>query len=55
MIRLEIGDDDVGKLNIVLGQAHQLLSEDGDALAQDLIVGASLTLRRDGGYFHPVP
>ena len=55
MIRLEIGDDDAGKLDIVLGQAHHLLGENGDALAQNLILGASLTLRRDGGYFHPVP
>jgi hypothetical protein len=55
MIRLEIGDDDAGKLDIVLGQAYHLLGENGDALARDLIVGASLTLRRDGGYFHPDP
>jgi hypothetical protein len=55
MIRLDIGDDDAGKLDIVLGQAHHLLGEGGDALAQNLIVGASLTLRRDGGYFHPIP
>ena len=55
MIRLEIGDDDAGKLDIVLGQAHHLLGENGDAMAQGLIAGATLTLRRDGGYFHPVP
>jgi hypothetical protein len=54
MIRLEIGDD-AGKLDIALGQAHLLLGEDGDALAQDLIADATLTLRRDGGYFHPIP
>ncbi len=55
MIRLEIGDDDVGKLDIVLGQAHHLLGESGDAMAQGLIAGATLALRRDGGYFHPIP
>ena len=53
MIRLQIGDDDTGKLDIVLGQTHDLLSENGDALAQGLILGATLILRRDGGYFHP--
>jgi hypothetical protein len=55
MIRLQIGDDDAGKLGVVLGQAHHLLGENGDALAQGLIRGATLTLRRDGGYFHPIP
>ena len=42
MIRLEIGDNDVGKLDIVLGQAHHLLGESGDAMAQGLIAGATL-------------
>jgi hypothetical protein len=55
MIRLEIGDDDAGKLDIVLGQVHHLLGENGDAMAQGLIAGATLALRRDGGYFHPIP
>jgi hypothetical protein len=55
MIRLEIGDDDAGKLDIVLGQTYHLLGENRDALAQGLILGANLTLRRDGGYFHPIP
>jgi AbiJ N-terminal domain 3 len=55
MIRLEIEDDDVGKLDIALGQAHHLLGESGDAMAQGLIAGATLALRRDGGYFHPIP
>jgi AbiJ N-terminal domain 3 len=53
MIRMQIGDDDAGKLEVVLGQAHHLLGENGDALAQSLTLGATLTLRRDGGYFHP--
>ena len=47
MIRLEIGDADDDKLDIVLGQTYLLLGENGDALAQELIVDASLTLRRD--------
>ena len=55
MIRLEIGDADDDKLDIVLGQTYLLLGENGDALAQELIVDASLTLRRDGGYFQPIP
>jgi hypothetical protein len=55
MIRLEIEDDDPGKLDLALGQAHSLLGEAGDALAQGLISAASLTLRRDGGYFQPYP
>jgi len=42
MIRLQIEDDDAGKLDLVLGQARCLLGENGDVLAQSLIVGASL-------------
>jgi AbiJ N-terminal domain 3 len=55
MIRLQIGDGDLGKLDVVLGQAHHLLGENGDVLAQGLIMGAILSLRQDGGYFHPIP
>jgi hypothetical protein len=55
MIRLQIRDEDAGKLDIVLGQAHHLLGESGDALAQGLLLGATLTLRWDGGYYHPTP
>ena len=55
MIRLQIGDDDAGKLHVVLGQAHHLLGENGEVLAQGLIQDATLTLRRDGGYFNPIP
>jgi hypothetical protein len=54
MIRLQI-DDDPGKLNIVLGQAHHLLGDNGDALAQDLLLGATLTLRSNGAYYQPHP
>ena len=55
MIRLQIEDDDAGKLDLVLGQAHCLLGENGDVLAQSLIMGAALTVRRDGGIFYPIP
>jgi hypothetical protein len=55
MIRLHIGDDDAGKLDLVLGQVHRLLGENGDVLAQGLIVGATLILRRDGGIYYPTP
>ena len=55
MIRLKIEDDDAGKLVLVLGQTCHLLGDCSDALAQGLIMAATLTLRRDGGYFHPVP
>ena len=36
MIRLEIGDDDAGKLDIVLGQTHHLLGESGDVILERL-------------------
>ena len=55
MIRLDIADDDAGQLDIVLGQVHHLLGENGDTHAENLILGTTLTLRRDGGYFHPHP
>jgi len=54
MIRLQI-EDDAGKLDLVLGQAHCLLGENGDVLAQSLILGAALAVRRDGGIYHPIP
>jgi hypothetical protein len=55
MIRLKIEDDDAGKLDLVLGQACCVLGDSDDTLAQGLVMRATLTLRRDGGYFHPVP
>ena len=55
MARLKIEDDDAGKLDLVLGQACHLLGDSDDALAQGLVMAATLTLRRDGGYFHPNP
>ena len=54
MIRLVI-DGDAGKLDLVLGQACLLLGDNGDALAQGLVTAAALTLRSDGGYYHPTP
>lgn len=55
MIRLEISDSDPGKLDLVLGQACQILGEAGHTLAQALMTAATLTLRADGGYYHPTP
>jgi hypothetical protein len=55
MIRMRIEDNDAGKLDLVLGQVHCMLGENGDVLAQGLIVRADLTVRRDGGIFYPVP
>lgn len=55
MIRMRIEDDDAGKLDLVLGQAHYVLGENGDVLAQSLIMRAALTVRRDGGIFYPIP
>ena len=55
MIRLTIEDGDAGKLDLVLGQACQLLGQSGEALAEGLVMAATLMLRRDGGYFHPIP
>jgi hypothetical protein len=55
MIRLQIEDDHAGKLDLVLGQAHCLLGESGDVLAQSLIATAVLSVRQDGGIYYPVP
>jgi AbiJ N-terminal domain 3 len=54
-ISLPLEDDATDKLDLVLGQTHRLLGENGDALAQRLLLSAGLALRRDGGYFHPIP
>jgi hypothetical protein len=55
MIRLELKDDDPGKLDLVLGQVCQLLGDSGDAHSRDLLRAATLTLRSDGGYYQPTP
>ncbi|MFC7723211.1 AbiJ-related protein [Nonomuraea recticatena] len=54
VISLPLRDDDASKLDLVLGQAHHLLDADGQGLARDLLHHATLTLRRDGGVFHPM-
>lgn len=54
-IALPLRDDDASKLDLVLGQTFHLLDDDGEGLACDLVRSAKLTLRRDGGYFHPMP
>lgn len=55
MLRLKLGDGDPGKLDLVLGQACLLLGDSGDVHEQRLIAAATLTLRDDGGYYHPIP
>lgn len=55
VIPLPIRDDDATKLDLVLGQAHYLLDAVGHGLAAELLRSATLSLRRDGGYFHPIP
>ncbi|MGW6505125.1 AbiJ-related protein [Nonomuraea angiospora] len=55
VIPIPLRDDDASKLDLVLGQAHHLLDADGQGLARDLLRNATLTLRRDGGFFHPIP
>ncbi|GAA0393734.1 hypothetical protein Acor_74630 [Acrocarpospora corrugata] len=55
VIPLPIRDDDSTKLDLVLGQAHHLLDAVGHGLAAELLRSATLSLRPDGGYFHPIP
>lgn len=55
MLRLKIENDDAGKLDLVLGQVVHLLSDSGDTRAHNLLMAATLTLRPDGGYYHPTP
>ncbi|MFD4413477.1 Shedu anti-phage system protein SduA domain-containing protein [Streptomyces sp. NPDC058476] len=55
LIPLPLNDDDTGKLDLVLGQTYSLLDCAGEEAARDLLRTAVLTLRRDGGFFHPVP
>ncbi len=55
LIPLPLKDEDTGKLDLVLGQTHSLLDCAGEESARDLLRTAVLTLRRDGGYFHPTP
>ncbi|MEU9797028.1 Shedu anti-phage system protein SduA domain-containing protein [Streptomyces sparsogenes] len=55
LVPLPLNDDDTGKLNLVLGQAYSLLDCAGEETVCDLLRTAVLTLRRDGGFFNPVP
>ncbi|MFA1538589.1 hypothetical protein [Actinomadura monticuli] len=52
---MPLEDDAENDLDRVLGQTRHLLGEGGDELAQRLVLQAKLLLRRDGGYFHPIP
>jgi hypothetical protein len=54
-ILLPVEDDDASKLDLVLGQTYHLLDADSEGQACDLLRNATLALRRDGGYFHPIP
>ncbi|MEU5992805.1 hypothetical protein ABZ806_27880 [Spirillospora sp. NPDC047418] len=55
IIPLPLRDDDATKLDLVLGQVHYLLRNGNQGIAQELVRAATLTLRRDGGFFHPTP
>jgi hypothetical protein len=55
LVSLPIDDDDIGKLDLVLGQTYSLLNCDGEEAIGDLLRLAVLTLRRDGGLYHPIP
>ncbi|GLX39595.1 hypothetical protein Sros01_56680 [Streptomyces roseochromogenus] len=55
LVSLPLDDDDTGKLDLVLGQTYSLLDRDGEEAARDLLRPAVLTLRRDGGFYHPMP
>ena len=55
LVSLPLDDDDTGKLDLVLGQTYSLLERDGEDVARDLLRAAVLTLRLDGGFYHPIP
>ncbi|MGW3956789.1 AbiJ-related protein [Streptomyces sp. NPDC004752] len=55
MVSLPLADDDTGKLDLVLGHTYSLLDRDGEEVARDLLRPAVLTLRCDGGIYHPMP
>ncbi|MGX1134860.1 hypothetical protein RKD49_007050 [Streptomyces glaucescens] len=54
-VSLPLADDDTGKLDLVLGYTYSLLDRDGEEVARDLLRPAVLTLRCDGGIYHPMP
>ncbi|MFF3991513.1 Shedu anti-phage system protein SduA domain-containing protein [Streptomyces sp. NPDC001797] len=53
LVSLPLDDDDASKLDLVLGQTCSLLDGDREVVARDLLRPAVLTLRRDGGFYHP--
>lgn len=55
LVSLPLDDDDTTKLDIVLGQTYSFLNSDGEEVARDLLRPAVLTLRRDGGFYNPIP
>ncbi|MER7684941.1 Shedu anti-phage system protein SduA domain-containing protein [Streptomyces sp. NPDC097610] len=55
LIPLPLEDEDTGKLDLVLGQTFSLLDCADEETSRDLLRTAVLTLRRDGGYFNPIP
>ncbi|MFE2040011.1 hypothetical protein ACFXAZ_03600 [Streptomyces sp. NPDC059477] len=55
LVSLPVEDDDAGKLDLILGQTYSLLDRDGEEEARDLLRAAVLSLRRDGGFYHPMP
>ncbi|WP_328493494.1 DUF4263 domain-containing protein [Streptomyces sp. NBC_00414] len=55
LVPLPLNDDDTGKLDLVLGQTYSLLDCAGEESARDVLRTAVLTLRRDGGFFNPIP
>ncbi|MFF2580068.1 AbiJ-related protein [Streptomyces goshikiensis] len=55
LVPLPLEDEDTGKLDLVLGQTFSHLDCAGEETARDLLRTAVLTLRRDGGFFHPIP
>jgi AbiJ-like protein len=52
---LPLDDDDIGKLDLVLGHTYSLLERNGEEVARDLLRAAVLTLRLDGGFYQPIP
>ncbi|MFG2717433.1 Shedu anti-phage system protein SduA domain-containing protein [Streptomyces sp. NPDC048416] len=55
LVSLPLEDSDAGKLDLILGQTYSLLDRDGEETARDLLRTAVLSLRRDGGFYHPMP
>lgn len=54
MVSLPLADDDIGNLDLVLGYSYSLLDRDSEEVARDLLPPAVLTVRCDGGIYHPM-